>query len=202
MWRSIKEYFNAVVRKWVMIVFAIVNIFGVVSLVSGNTILLPYWAWFILGVIALIVAQFSAYHEVRKQLDEDVNEVESAISELKSEIISVSGQSVSLAGLFWAMGQDFLRGINHNGIFGVIHEAFQKPTGEAGKEVAKAEEKLMYKLRLLKIVRDEQRQQGDKGFIATVTTSLGDSVIKKLAKNWGESPWPPSVKEEVYDKEG
>ena len=113
-----------------MIVFAIVNIFGIVSLVSGNTILLPYWAWFIIGIIALIVAQFSAYHEVRKQLDEDGNEVASAISELESEITSLGEQSINMARLFWAMGQHFLRGINTEGIFSAVHEIFQRPTGE------------------------------------------------------------------------
>jgi len=91
----------------VMLVFAIGNLLGIVSLVIGYTILLPYWAWFVLGVIALIVAQFLAYHEVRKRVEEGGNEVGSAVLGLESEDTTVGEQSISMAGLFWACGKSF-----------------------------------------------------------------------------------------------
>lgn len=200
--QSFKEYIRTVVRSWWVIIGFLVGLLGIVSGASGNTILLPYWVWVSIGIIALIVAQFLAYHKVRRQRDEARNEVGSVISELESETISVGEQSINMARLFWAMGQHFLRGINTEGIFSAVHEIFQRPTGEVSKGVAKAEQNLMYKLRLLQLVRDEQRQHRTTGYMVTTTTCLGDSVIKELAKKWGDSPWPPSAQEEVSHKEG
>ena len=200
--QSLKEYLGVVVRSWWAIIGFFFGALGIISGVLGNTILLPYWAWVIVGIIALIVAQFAAYHKVRKELDEARNEVGSVISELESETISVGEQSINMARLFWAMGQHFLRGINTEGIFSAVHEIFERPTGEVSKGVAKAEQNLMYKLRLLQLVRDEQHQHRTTGYMVTTTTCLGDSVIKELAKKWGDSPWPPSAQEQVSHKGG
>jgi len=197
--QSLTEYFHAVVRKWVMLVFAIGNLLGIVSLVIGYTILLPYWAWFVLGVIALIVAQFLAYHEVRKRVEEGGNEVGSAVLGLESEDTTVGEQSISMAGLFWGIGRHFVEGVNSSQIFPLVARVFERQTGEESKQAAKVAEKLTYKLRLLQIIRDEQRQQGHTGYMVTVTTSLGDSVLKELAKKWGDSPWPASIKERLSD---
>lgn len=200
--QSLKEYIRTVVRSWWVIIGFLVGLLGIVGGASGNTILLPYWVWVSIGIIALIVAQFLAYHKVRRQRDEARNEVGSVISELESETNSVGEQSINMARLFWAMGQHFLRGINTEGIFSAVHEVFERPTGEVSKGVAKAEQNLMYKLRLLQLVRDEQHQHGTTGYMVTTTTCLGDSVIKELAKKWGDSPWPPSAQEQVSHKGG
>jgi len=80
-----------------------------------------------------------------------------------------------------------------------VARVFERQTGEESKQAAKVAEKLTYKLRLLQIIRDEQRQQGHTGYMVTVTTSLGDSVLKELAKKWGDSPWPASIKERLSD---
>lgn len=84
MWQSIREYISAVVRKWWAIIGFLIGALGLISLVSSITILLPYWAWLIIGLIALMVAQFLVYREVRKQRDP----VESAISELDRPLLA------------------------------------------------------------------------------------------------------------------
>ena len=197
--QSLNEYIRAVGRKWWAMIGFGVGALGIASGVSGNTFLLPYWAWVIIGIIPLMVAQFLAYHEVRKQRDDAGNEVASIISELESDIIGLDGQSINMARLFWAMGQCFLRGINPNSIFSAIRTIFQEAHAD---EYHKAEQNLVYKLRLLQLIRDEQRRHGTTGYIETITTSLGTSVIEKLAKEWGDSPWPPSLPEQVSNKEG
>ena len=201
MWQSLKEYFHAVVRRWVMIVFAIVNIFGIVSLVSGNTILLPYWAWFIIGIIALIVAQFLAYHEVRKQFDEDGNEVTSAISELESDVIKLGGQSIKMAKLFWKMGDHFLEGIQPGTTPGNIYKVVE---GADKADCNKAWGNLKKRLRLLQLICDAQRPHPHKGtgYTVIITTSLGASVLNELDKKWRDSRWGRSVSEEVSNKKG
>ena len=125
MWQSLKEYIPGVVRRWWgMIGFLVGDTLGIISGVSGNTILLPYWAWLIIGTIALIVAQFLAYHKVREQCDDAENEVASAISELESDIISLSEKSINMAKLFWTVGQPLLSGIQ---IGIVIHQDWIPP---------------------------------------------------------------------------
>jgi hypothetical protein len=168
-----------------MIGFA-VEALGIASGMSGNTILLPYWAWLIIGLIALMAAQFLVYREVRRQ----GYTVENAISELESAIIILGGQSTDMATLFWKLGRHFLQGIQPEGIFWVMHKIFPE---DRGPETAKAEENLMYKLRALQLIHDEQRQHGIKGYTLTMATPLGTSVIRELAKKWGDSPWPPST---------
>ena len=201
MWRSFREYIPAVVRRWwAVIVFGAGDALGITSSVLGKTILLPYWAWFIIGAIALIVAQFLAYHEVRKQRDDarnDVarlkqipNDVESAILELESGIVSLGGQLVSMAKLFWILGQHFVRGIRPDSIFHIICTIYQKANAD---ECNKAEQNLVFKLRSLQLIHDEQRQHRTTGYTLTIATLLGSSVINELAKKWGYSPWPSSA---------
>jgi len=152
-------------------------------------------AWFTIGVVALIVAQFLVYHEVRKQHDA----VEGAISELESGIVSLGGQSINMAKLFWILGQHFLRGIQSDSIFSIIHTTFQKANTD---EWGKAEQNLVFKLRSLQLIHDEQCQHRMTGYTLTIATPLGSSVINELAKKWGDSPWPPSAPEQVSHKEG
>jgi hypothetical protein len=64
-----------------MTIFVAGGTLSAISNVSGKAILLPYWAWLIIGIIALVVAQFLVYHNVRKQRDSARNE----IAKLKQE---------------------------------------------------------------------------------------------------------------------
>ena len=94
-----------------MIFFVAGDLVAIISGVSGKIILIPWWAWLIIGTIALAVAQFLAYKNVRKELDEARNPVRSAISGLESEVIKLGGQSIKMAELFWKMGDHILEGI-------------------------------------------------------------------------------------------
>jgi hypothetical protein len=199
MLQSLKEYIPAVVRScWAMIGLP-VGALGIISGVLGNTILLPYWAWVIIGIVALIVAQFLAYHKVREQRDGVRNEVASVISELESDIISLGGQSINIARLFWRLGQRFLEGMFPNSISSSIGTIFQEANAD---ECNKAEQNLMSELRLSQLIHDEQRQHMKTGYTLTIATPLGISVIKELKTRWGDSPWPPSTSEQVSNKEG
>ena len=164
-----------------MIVLVGGDIVALVSGVSGNIILLPWWAWLIIGTTALIVAQFLAYHEVRKQRDEAGNKVASAISELESDIIRLGERSISMATLFWKMRELLLNGIPAGTLPGSIYTTFE---GANGDECNKAWGSLMYRLRLLQLIDDRQCQHGIKGYTKIITTSLGTSVLNELEKRW------------------
>lgn len=132
--------------------------------------------------------------EVRKQLCS----VERAISALESDIISLGGQSINMARLFWVMGQHFLRGIQPDNIFSSIRTIFQEANAD---ELNKAEPKLIFKFRTLQLIHDEQRQHRTTGYTLTIATPLGHSVMNELVRKWGDSPWPPSLPEQVSNKE-
>ena len=182
MWQSLREYTSAVVRKWWAIIGIAIEVLGLISGVLGTTILLPYWAWLIIGLIALMVAQFLIYYGVRKQRDP----VESAISELESAIVSLDGQSISMATLFWKLGRHFSRGIHPDNICSVIRTILQTANSDEC-------DKVELKLRSLQLIHDEPRLHGIKGYTLTVATPLGHSIINELVKKWGYSPWPPSA---------
>ena len=123
--QSLKEYIKIVGRSWWGIIGFFIELVGIISGASGNNILLPYWVLASIGIIALIVAQFLAYHKVRTQRDEARSEVGSAISVLESENIRVSGKYISMAGLFWSMGRYFLKVIDPDSVWSVIHVIFK-----------------------------------------------------------------------------
>lgn len=178
-----------------------VGLLGIASGVSGNTILLPYWAWVIIGIIPLMVAQFLAYHEVRKQRDEDGNEVASVISELELDVIKLGGQSITMAELFWKMGDHFLERIPPGSTPGNIYEVVE---GADKDECNKAWGHLKKRLRLLLLIYDAESPHPHKGtrYKVITTTPLGTSVLNELAKKWGDSPWPASYSEQASHKEG
>jgi hypothetical protein len=188
MWQSLREYISAVVRKWWAIIGFLIGALGLISLVSGITILLPYWAWLIIGLVALMVAQFFVYYEVGKQRDP----VESAISELESATISLGEQSTDMATLFWKMGDHFLEGILLGNTLGNIYKVVE---GADRDDCNKAWGNLKKRLRLLQLICDAQRPHPHKGtgYTVIITTSLGASVIRELARKRGDSPWPPSA---------
>jgi hypothetical protein len=133
--------------------------------------------------------------EVRKQL----YIVKSAISELESNVVKLGGQSIKMAELFWKMRDHFLEGIQPGSIPGDIYRIFE---GADKHDCNKAWGNLKKRLRLLDLICDAQRPHPYKGteYRVIVTTSLGTSVINELVKKWGDSPWPPSLPEQVSNK--
>jgi hypothetical protein len=181
MWQSFKEYVLATGRwGWVILVDILLAAAGAYLDISGKWGL-PTWVWATMLVVAVLIAPFIAFHKVRKERDEARNEVASVISELESDTVRLGGHSVNMATLFWKLGQRFLQGIQPGSINGTIYTTFQ---GAYPEESRKAEENLMSKLRLLELVRDDQRQHLDKGYTVIITTSLGASVLRELAKKW------------------
>ena len=182
--QSFKEYIRAVVRSWWGIIGFLVELLGIISGASGNTILLPYWAWVIIGIMALIWAQFLAYHKVREQRDEARSEVAGAISELESNIIILGGQSINMATLFWKIGESFLDGILPRSIPGSIYSVVQ---GANKKDCDKAFDNLKRRLRLLGLIDDKQRQIRSTGYKEIQTTPLGASVLNELEKRYQDT---------------
>jgi len=182
----LKEYIHDVVRSWWVIIGFFFELLGIISGASGITILLPYWVWVSIGIIALIVAQFLAYYKVRKQLDEARNEVVRAISELESDVIKLGGQCITMADLFWKTGDRFLEGILPGSIPGNIYEVVE---GAEKTECNKAWGNLKKRLRLLLLIFDAERPHPHKGTGYTVitTTPLGASVLNELDKKWRDS---------------
>jgi len=183
-----KEYIPSVVRTWCGIIGFISELIGIISVASGITILIPYWVWVSIGIIALIGAQFSVYDKVRKELDKVKNPVRSAISELESDVIKLGGQSIEMAKLFWKMGDHFLEGILPGSIPGNIYKVIE---GADKDDCNKAWGNLKKRLRLLQLICDAERPHPHKstGYTLIITTTLGASVLTELDKKWRDSRW-------------
>jgi len=68
MWQSLKEYVIAVVRLWWFVVAGVASIAGIIiNFVQGTII--PSWVWAAIGFLALLIAQFVAFHRVRVDRD-------------------------------------------------------------------------------------------------------------------------------------
>ena len=69
MWRSLGEYFLAVLRWWVVALGAVAGaVWFRQDLVPTPE--LPTWKWVLMGCFGLMVAQFLAFHRLRRQRDE------------------------------------------------------------------------------------------------------------------------------------
>jgi hypothetical protein len=63
MWTSLAAYVAAVAKRiWVLVVALISGGLAMADRISGATIVLPSWAWTVVGVLSLTAAQFWAYH--------------------------------------------------------------------------------------------------------------------------------------------
>jgi len=72
-----------------LIVFGVGDVLGIATTVTGKIILLPSWAWFTIGTVALFVAQFLAFHKVRGQRDElreRITELEQSKKEIRPRV--------------------------------------------------------------------------------------------------------------------
>jgi hypothetical protein len=121
--------------------------------------------------------------EVRKQL----YTVESAISDLESAVISLGGQSIDMATLFWKLGDNFLGSMLPGSIPGNIYEVVE---GADKEECNKAWGNLMKRLRLLLLICDAESPHPHKAtrYKVITTTPLGVSVLNELDKRWRDSP--------------
>lgn len=185
----IKEYVLAVAKKWVMLIFIGGDCVAIISGVLGETWLIPWWAWLIIGTVALASAQFQAYKEVREDLDEATNEVRGVIRELEREVISLGGKGIRMTELFYRMGWRFLleEGIRAGSIPGAIYEVVE---GADKDECDKAWGYLTKKLRLLQLICDQEYPHPFRstGYVQIRLTSLGTSVLNELYRRWRYGP--------------
>ena len=109
--------------------------------------------------------------------------VANIVSELEEDAVAVAGKRITMAQLFYMLSQYFLNGIEPGSIFPSLLECL--PQGDEHKranEVNEAFRKLMFELRTLQLVHDENRIQGTRGYTITVSTTLGAKVIRALQK--------------------
>jgi hypothetical protein len=66
MWQSVKEYIPAVLKKWQGLVISFAGIIGII-LNIWQRLVVPVWAWVVIIIVGLIIAQFLAFHELRRK---------------------------------------------------------------------------------------------------------------------------------------
>lgn len=187
MWQSFKEHVLATGRwGWVILVDILLGGAGAYLDISGTWGLLPRWVWVTMVVVGVLTGAFIAFRKVRPERDEAKNKVRGAISELESDVIKLGGQSITMAELFWKMGDHFLESILPGSIPGNIYEVVE---GADKDECNEAWGNLKKRLRLLLLICDAERPHPYKGTGYTVitTTPLGASVLNELDKKWRDS---------------
>jgi len=183
---------------------------------------LPHWEWSIwttiaLGVIVLallegafrVITRRDAKHavevvdlirkcdELASQLEAKRKPVEDAIQELERGTVTLGGHPVSMVRIFLWFSPQLLGGhLEVGSLFHLIRSSFESASNA---ECNTAEQTLMFKLRSLQLVHDEQRQHLVKGYTVIVTTSLGTQVVHTLVRrgwpHWvSQSPlFPPLI---------
>lgn len=68
MWQSFKEYITALGR-WGWVVVADIILTGAGAYLDLSSGIIPTWVWITLGLLALIIAPFVAFHKLRVQRD-------------------------------------------------------------------------------------------------------------------------------------
>lgn len=183
MWQSFKEYVLVTGRwGWVILVDILLGGAGAYLDISG-TWELPRWVWVTMVCVAVLVGPFMAFHKIRQERDEATNEVRSAISELESEVIKLGGQYITMAELFWKMGDRFLEKIQPGSTPGDIYEVVE---GADKDECRKVWGNLKKRLRLLLLICDAENPHPYKGtrYAVITTTPLGAWVLNELDKKW------------------
>lgn len=66
MWQSVKEYAPAVLKKWQGLVISLAGIAGIIITVLQELVI-PSWVWVVIIIAGLIIAQFLAFHELRRK---------------------------------------------------------------------------------------------------------------------------------------
>ena len=67
---SIKSYMQALGKwGWTVIVSGISAGTGIITDVSNYSFIIPYWGWYIIALIFLLIAPFWAFHKIRIERD-------------------------------------------------------------------------------------------------------------------------------------
>lgn len=108
------------------------------------------------------------------------------IQELESKSYFTGGTNFNMAQLFWLLSQFFLDGIESEAIFPTLLQAL--PGSDQDKKAVAANEilrMLMFELRTLGLVHDEQRGTRTKAYVVVVVTGMGLKVIRVLeSRHW------------------
>lgn len=81
-WRSIAPYWGAVIKAWwALFASLVLGAIGGYALIWRVDLKVPVWAWFLVAVLCLTLAQFQAFHEMRLLKDEAATERDTAIKQ-------------------------------------------------------------------------------------------------------------------------
>ncbi len=104
------------------------------------------------------------------------------VRELESVTMTIGNEEVSMAWLFWALSDLFVRGLAEEDIVPAL--ASRLPQGDAASW-SQAQFQLVTELRLKGVVGDQTRHYGIRANTAMVITSSGAGVVRQLkTKNW------------------
>lgn len=175
--QSLKEYITSLGRwGWLVVVDIIFGIAGAYLDIS-ETWGFPTWLWVLLLGIALIIIPFLAFHKVRKERDQAKGNVASIVEALKTDVVIVANEPVMMAFLFWQLRDLFLNGIDPESIFPSVTNLL--PEGN-NAEWNQAASRLISRLRIWELVRDDNRSHLSKGYVVTITTEMGAKVLRNL----------------------
>jgi len=66
MWQSVKEYVPAVLKKWQGLIISLAGIIGIIINI-WQWLIVPTWVWIVIIIVGFIIAQFLAFHELRRK---------------------------------------------------------------------------------------------------------------------------------------
>jgi len=91
-----------------------------------------------------------------------------------------------MARLFWWLSDFLLAGMEPGSIFPTAMAVLPKGASDGGAKASNyISTQLMFKLRSLRLVRDENRTRGERGYTVVVCTELGARVVQALmARKW------------------
>ena len=83
--KSLKDYGKAVSRRlWWLVISGLVTIVGTIQVVFAS-LALPWWLWLTLAFVALVIAQYLAFHDVRMERDQALERL-GELAELKDAV--------------------------------------------------------------------------------------------------------------------
>ena len=113
-------------------------------------------------------------------------EIINMVQRLEKISYFTDGTYISIAQMFWMLSQFFMDGIEPTSIFPTLLQVV--PVNDPDKKVKAANETLrmlMFELRTLGLVHDEQRWARTKAYMVVVVTELGLKVLRVLeSRGW------------------
>jgi|WetSurMetagenome_2_1015567.scaffolds.fasta_scaffold173475_1 hypothetical protein len=113
-------------------------------------------------------------------------EIINMVQEFEKISYFTDGTYINIAQMFWMLSQFFMDGIEPASIFPTLLQVV--PVNDPDKKVKAANETLrmlMFELRTLGLVQDEQRWARTKGYMVIVVTELGLKVLRVLeSRGW------------------